>query len=429
MTQLSTSQMPSSGPVTTQRSPSLSLRVGARQFGRGVTGTLNPLQLAEQSVNTSKANDILEALGAAQAGAAGLGRYLTQGKLDQERDEAKLQRERDRLTRDHRAAVAEYEKQRKKDATLAQRAGAAGEPPPEDMVPEVHAAYYRALGGQRAIAASSKLMEDIASGEIEWNPNDPEEAADLITSVLVSEDTPGSELINQEIRTLLTYNLAKAAGAVINENRERLAIDGINGNLARLSGNIERQDMDGTISSIDDVLLISKNAKELFPAGFQRILPYLEVLAKTFKPVGGGAAAVGVSPTTPPVLGNKFFYEVLDRLPEEFETLMPKEYRSLIRTAVIAERNILVNELKNDIITDLTEVAPGEDRDKVIKNYVNTINLRSGFGNLEPEHITADQRAELLRGVNYKTEADVLSREVRDAIRLLLPGGLDNTGN
>ena len=144
---------------------------------------------------------------------------------------------------------------------------------------------------------------------------------------------------------------------------------------------------------------------------------------------GGGAAAVGVSPATPPVLGNKFFYKVLDRLPEEFETLMPKEYRSLIRTAVIAERNILVNELKNDIITDLTEVAPGEDRDKVIKNYVNTINLRSGFGNLEPEHITADQRAELLRVVNYKTEADVLSREVRDAIRLLLPGGLDNTGN
>ena len=421
--------MPSSGPVTTQRSPSLSLRVGARQFGRGVTGTLNPLQLAEQSVNTSKANNILAALGEAQAGAAGLGRYLTQGKLDQERKEAEDRRVKAELSREWRNHQALTAAQNAEDVARAKELGLehAGGALPELMTQEEMDAFWRAHGSKSAERISSQISASIERGEVDVDFKDPDAVADFIAGYLVplkkpdGSDMPGSEQTNKQIKKKLIDSLAKTAGKAQTLNVLKLRQDATQGHLAGLGSALNRYDLPDAMSAINDLVTIGTGAGATKKTIYTAIHPYLLSLARkpvVVDPTGDQVTAGIGEPSWTPVReahlarGNKFFYEVLDNLPDDYEALMPEDYIALVREAVLAERDLINNTLENDIFNDFKAAASFGERDAIRNHYETLLNIRAGFDKWDPRHMPAPIRTAILDKILKVSDAEKRRRKV-----------------
>jgi hypothetical protein len=420
--------------VTTQRSPSLSLRVGARQFGRGVTGTLNPLQLAEQSVNTSKANNILAALGEAQAGAAGLGRYLTQGKLDQERKEAEDRRVKAELSREWRNHQALTAAQNAEDVARAKELGLehTGGALPELMTQEEEDAFYRAHGSKSAERISSLIDAAINRGEVDVDFGNPDAVADFIAGYLVplkkpdGSDMPGSEQTNKQIKKKLIDSLARKAGATRTLAVLKLRQDATQEHLAGLGSALNRYDLPDATSAINDLVTIGTGAGATKKTIYTAIHPYLlslaekPVEAKPWFPDVFGDRFVGEGDPARVVegmKGNKFFYEVLDSLPDDYEALMPKEYMDLVHAAVLAERGLINNTLTNDLYDDFRAAKSIEERAAIRKHYETIINIRAGFPKDDPRHMPSSTRITTLNEILRITQDEQDAADVDGAYR------------
>ena len=406
MTQLSTSQMPSSGPVTTRRSPSLSLQVGQKQFGRGITKTLQPLQLAELPVNSAKANNILAALSGVQELAKGVGQA---GQYYKRRE--------DELDRDIHKAINDAREADVQAGLLGGNAPLEGAGRGSEEITEGRIDnWIKGSAARRALEVTPGVASDISRGDYDDVLGDPDAIRSIIGYYLLDEATPNAKRIDAGMTARLIPAVVEAMDKRRGVITGQLMADGLNNEAAVFAGNVALGDTEESILSIAS-LTREATAQGLSETDtFKLLLPALKTLANdSFDPEK-----------------RALLKDLLENLGDRFQALLPQDHQSIVFAAISGAQQESRGILERDMlgIGDGAKVfEEGRVRARKLKKIVpsyegywsEVLKLRTMLNERDPDYLTIPQFRDMANRLG-KSKARHDS-QARARARLNLPPG------